>query len=299
MVDSTSIMAPVRFRLRRRWQLWVGPALIAVFWPLNWFLPGIRTSYLFFPLWLGYILTVDGWVSLRTGSSLLERSREEFVRLFFVSAPAWWLFELINWRTQNWEYLGGQHFTDFEYFILASISFSTVMPAVFETAELLMSFSWVDRFRRRTGWRADGRTRAGLFAGGWAMFALVMVWPTYFYPLVWGSLVLILEPLNSKLGRPSQLGFLAHGDGRPTICLALGALVCGLFWELWNYYSYPKWIYHTPGAEFWRIFEMPLLGYLGYLPFAWELFALKNFVWPSETIFSSISSTKTSHNNNA
>jgi hypothetical protein len=27
------------------------------------------------------------------------------------------------------------------------------------------------------------------------------------------------------------------------------------------------------------VFEMPLLGYLGYIPFALELFALKNFIW--------------------
>ena len=50
---------------------------------------------------------------------------------------------------------------------------------------------------------------------------------------------------------------------------------------MWNFYSFPKWIYHTPGAEFFYIFEMPLLGYLGYLPFAWELFSLRNLVWPS------------------
>jgi hypothetical protein len=62
----------------------------------------------------------------------------------------------------------------------------------------------------------------------------------------------------------------------------LGALICGFFWELWNYYSYPKWIYHTPGAEFLRIFEMPLLGYGGYLPFAWELYALRSLVWRND-----------------
>jgi hypothetical protein len=60
----------------------------------------------------------------------------------------------------------------------------------------------------------------------------------------------------------------------------LGAVICGFFWEMWNYYSYPKWIYHTPGAQFLHVFEMPLLGYGGYVPFALELYALKNFLWP-------------------
>lgn len=42
----------------------------------------------------------------------------------------------------------------------------------------------------------------------------------------------------------------------------------------WNFYSYPKWVYEAPFLNFWHVFEMPLLGYLGYIPFALELFAL-------------------------
>ena len=40
-------------------QGWLGLVLLAVCWPLNWTLPGMRTAYLFFPLCLGYILMVD------------------------------------------------------------------------------------------------------------------------------------------------------------------------------------------------------------------------------------------------
>ena len=45
--------------------------------------------------------------------------------------------------------------------------------------------------------------------------------------------------------------------------------------------SYPKWIYHVPWASEPKLFEMPLLGYLGYLPFALELYLLKQLVLPS------------------
>ena len=51
-------------------------------------------------------------------------------------------------------------------------------------------------------------------------------------------------------------------------------MICGLFWEMWNYHSYPKWVYQVPFVGFLHIFEMPLLGYGGYLPFSLELFAL-------------------------
>ena len=32
----------------------------------------------------------------------------------------------------------------------------------------------------------------------------------------------------------------------------------------WNFYSLPKWIYTIPYVGFWKVFEMPILGYLGY-----------------------------------
>ena len=259
---------------------WIGWSLIAIFWPLNWFLPGRRTSFLFFPLWLGYILAVDGLVLRRSGTSLWTRFRREFVGLFFISAPAWWLFEVINRRTQNWEYLGGESFGAFEYFVLSTISFSTVMPAVFETAELVRTFPWIARFA--PAWRLQSRPSVGFvcLATGMLMLALSLLWPRYCYPFVWGSVFLILEPLNAWLGRRHVWQDLQRGDWRPLVSLSLGALICGFFWEMWNYYSYPKWIYHTPGAEFLHVFEMPLLGYIGYLPFAWELYSLRNFLWP-------------------
>ena len=69
-----------------------------------------------------------------------------------------------------------------------------------------------------------------------------------------------------------------QGDWRPMMALFTGCLICGFFWEMWNFYSYPRCIYHIPFADFLHIFEMPLLGYLGYLPFSMELFALYHLI---------------------
>jgi len=263
----------------------LGVLLIAVFWPLNWVLPGLRTAYLFFPLWVGYILTVDALVLGRSGTSLFARSRRDFILLFILSAPAWWLFEIINNRTHNWEYLGSGHFTHLEYYILCSVSFSTVMPAIFETAELVQTFPWTDRFAYGARIGRSRRTPLIFFLCGAVMLTLLWTWPRYFYPFVWLSLVFLLEAINLWLGHRHFLEDLRQGDWRIVISLSLGALICGFFWEMWNYYSYPKWIYHTPGAQYLHIFEMPLLGYAGYLPFAWELYALRNLVWPNSNSF--------------
>jgi hypothetical protein len=260
---------------------WVGLMLVAVCWPLNWTLPGVRTAYLFFPLWLGYILVVDALVQRCAGNSLWTRSRKNFVLLFVLSAPVWWLFELINLRTGNWEYLGRALFSAFQFNLLSTISFSVVVPAVFETAELMYSLGWMERFASRLRIPATRSVFIGFFVIGLGMFSAMLVWPKILYPFTWMALVFIFEPINYWTGRPYFLKELREGDWRTVMSLAIGAVMCGFFWEMWNYYSFPKWIYHIPGLAFLRIFEMPLLGYGGYIPFALELYALKNFVWPN------------------
>jgi hypothetical protein len=252
--------------------------LVIVFWILNWSLPGLRTDRGFFFLWLGYGLTVDALILVRKGNSPLSRSPRAYVGLFLVSAPAWWLFELINWRTQNWHYVGREHFTDFHYFALASLSFSTVMPAVFSTAELVSTFGWIKRIKPGPQITPKPEILRRFSISGGLMLILLLLWPRYFFPLVWLAVYFILEPLNVRLKNRTLLQYTARRDWRPILTLWIGSLICGFFWEMWNFHSYPKWEYQVPFVDFWRIFEMPLLGYGGYLPFALELFALYHLV---------------------
>ncbi len=255
-----------------------GVVLVTFCWILNWDLPGLRTHLLFFPLWLGYCLTVDGLVRWRSGSSLAGRDAGGYIRLFFLSAPVWWLFEGLNFFTENWSYLGRSAFTDWQYFLLSTLCFSTVIPAVFSTAELLetlpvfrdLKLGFRRRLHRSTYWK--------LHLAGWVMLALMLVWPTVFFPFMWLSLFFILDPINALLGNRSLIVSIAHGYLRPLVAYGLGALICGFFWEMWNYHSFPKWIYDIPYLSQPRIFEMPLAGYGGYIPFGWELYAVYQLV---------------------
>lgn len=253
---------------------WLGLSLVVVFWILNWSLPGTRTHWGFFPLWLGYCLAIDGLVFRRTGTSLLTRGWQKYVGLFLVSAPVWWLFELLNLRTQNWIYLGAQVFTSLQYAFWTTLSFTTVIPAVFGSAEFIASFDFIKRLKPGPVIATDKRTTTAFFILGWAMLALMLAWPKVFFPFLWLSIYFILEPINVWLGNRALAHWTKNGDWRPVVSLWLGALLTAFFWELWNYYAYPKWIYHIPWGDWLHIFEMPLLGYGGYLPFALELYAV-------------------------
>jgi hypothetical protein len=256
---------------------WLGFALAVLFWILNWSLPGARTHWAFFPMWLGYCLTIDALVFWRTGTSLLTRSRRKYAGLFLVSAPVWWIFEVVNWRLQNWHYDGGDLFSPFQFWLWATINFTTVVPAVFGSAELFASFDFIKRLGRGPIIRPDRRTTVAFFGAGLLMFALMMTLPKVFFPFVWLSLYFVLEPINVWLDNRCLPEWTKKGDWRPVVALWLGVLLTGFFWEMWNYYSFPKWVYHVAWGGCCHLFEMPLLGYGGYLPFALELHALYHF----------------------
>jgi hypothetical protein len=253
---------------------WLGLTLALLFWGLNWTLPGPRTQWGFFPMWLGYCLVVDALVFRRTGTSLLTRGWRRYLGLFVVSAPVWWLFEALNLRTQNWIYLGVESFSLLSYALLTTLSFSTVVPAVFGSAELVASFGFLKRLKGGPRIKPDKSTTVGFFLAGWLMLAAMLAWPRVFFPFLWLSLYFILEPLNVWLGNRSLAEWTGAGDWRPVLALWLGVLLTAFFWEMWNFFSYPKWVYSIPWGDWAHIFEMPLLGYGGYLPFALELYAI-------------------------
>ncbi len=253
---------------------WIGIVMIFFTWIGNWTFLGLRTHILFFPLWLGFILCMDGLVFRKKGNSLLTRNHDRFLFLFMLSMPVWWMFEILNIRLENWFYLGMRFFHPVEYFVLASISFSTVIPAILESAEWIGTFTPLRNIP--SGFSLPDKKIIPLlfFITGWILFFLLLKWPKLFFPSVWISLFFILDPVNLWSGRLSLIRKVQFGDWRPVLALWLAGMICGLFWEMWNYYSYPKWIYQIPYLNFMKVFEMPIFGYLGYLPFTLEIYAI-------------------------
>lgn len=268
--------------LRRAVPAWglVSLLLLAASWTLawtrfSWFEP--LQQHTFAPLWLGYIGVVNALTVRRKGSSLLTRQPARFAALFPLSALFWWLFEYLNRFVANWHYVGMGGFGALEYTFFATLAFSTVLPAVASTAEWLGTFSrFDDAFAR---WHALRLPRPRFVAvvvliSTTASLAGLGVFREVLYPLVWISPVLVIVSLQALGGRPTVLAPLNRGDWRGVVSYAAAALVCGFFWEMWNYGSLAHWEYAVPYVDRFRIFEMPLLGYAGYLPFGIECAAI-------------------------
>ncbi|MBP9128081.1 MAG: hypothetical protein KBG07_04855 [Elusimicrobia bacterium] len=225
-------------------------------------------TWFYVTAWWSYILIADGWVYRHRGESLLISYPGRFVFLAGWSVFLWSLFELVNFRLGNWAYVGLPDQTVVRWAGYA-LSFATVTPAILETADLLDG-----AFRRMFAVRPFFRSGRALFwVAGAACLVLPIVGPRFFYPLIWGAPFFLLDPLNDRWGVPSLLSDWRSGQMRRWVLLLGAGLACGLLWESFNSLASARWVYSIPGMEEWKLFEMPLLGYLGFLPFALSVYA--------------------------
>ena len=240
-----------------------GAVLVVASWLIAWSRIPILTEYSFFPLWLGYVVTINGVSEVLYGDSLLRRMRFSFLWLFAISIPMWWCFEYLNSVVQNWHYVLPHPISQLHYNIQASVDFSTVVPAVLSAAFL---FSCL--FKNQNLKRDAVRIQASWFIVSVllsiAFFFLVKLFPREAFPLIWIAPLFLLEPILYFFSSSSLLRLVEKGEWLLPVSLMIGTLFTGFWWEFWNFYSMPKWIYTIPYVDFWRIFEMPLLGYGGY-----------------------------------
>jgi hypothetical protein len=241
----------------------------------EWMVPLQRHT--FSVLWVGYILVVNGICFKRTGSCLMLDRPLKFSLLFPASTVFWWFFEFLNRFVQNWYYVGVETFTAAEYGMFASVSFSTVLPAVVSTWWLLLSFRLFNQGMCRTRsfrLRRPKRTAAVLLVLSWLGLTLIAIFPSVLFPLLWMAPLLMLIAWQALTEQWTVLSPIADGDWRFVFPPAAAALICGLLWEMWNIHSLAKWKYSIPYVNCCRLFEMPILGYGGYLPFGIECLAV-------------------------
>ncbi len=267
------------------WWGWLGLVAGMLAWILAWNrFPWFEKlqPHTFAPLWFSYILVVNALSHRRTGHCLMIDRPGYFLVLFPFSALFWWFFEYLNRFVQNWYYVGVQ-FPAWEYFLYATLPFSTVLPAVLSTQ------NWI-----ASGIRVESRSEShpvsahvGPTAIAWATLiasgaglAVIGVWPNYLFPLLWVSPLLIIVSLQELMGETHIFSQHRSGGWRNIVSAALAALICGFFWEMWNVFSLARWEYGIPFVHRFLVFEMPILGYAGYLPFGLECMTIGRIIDP-------------------
>jgi len=249
---------------------------------------GVNPVALYFtPIaWTGYILWADAAVFSLRGKSLIRTHTAEFAWLAFCSIPLWLIFEAYNLRLANWIYVGlpqNWFLRQFGYVW----AFATIWPGIFETAALLRALDWnAPRAANAVSGRpGPGRAVVTLSAVAGALLLIVPLLVSqpigsYLFGPVWLGFIFLLEPINLRMGRESLWRDLLQGDSSRLWSLLWAGLICGIFWEFWNYWAAARWVYAVPILPEWRIFAMPVLGYLGFPAFAVECFAMFAFLAP-------------------
>lgn len=229
-------------------------------------------------VWTGYIAAVDAGVYALSGRSLMNNQQGQFWISVLLSTPLWLIFEAYNLRLQNWTYVG-LPVAIVPRYIGYGWAFATIWPAMLETSQLLRA---AGLWKRESDAKHCSWTLYYTSLGaGAAMLLVPLLLPqklaAYTFGLVWLGVIFFLDPINYRLEAPSLIEDWERGRrGRAYSLLAAGAL-CGIFWEFWNYWATAKWIYIFPILQDWKIFEMPVPGFLGFPPFALETYLMYCF----------------------
>ena len=232
--------------------------------------------------WVGFLLAADGLLevlrrrrdagSRNVGSPVRSRSRR-FTIALVTSVGVWLFFDWVNFYFINaWAYHGFEPLGRLHQTTAKLIAFAAISPAMFLAAEL---YRQLGLNRCRGGGVAISRPWqiVMLLAGLAALAFPFLIQRPIGCLTLWVCLVLLLDPINHWLGAPSLIRDWSSGRWGRTLALMAGGLTCGFFWEFWNYWAAAKWTYTLPflgPLQEIKLFEMPLAGFGGFLPFGLE-----------------------------
>ncbi|MBL7766463.1 MAG: hypothetical protein JNJ58_10240 [Chitinophagaceae bacterium] len=244
---------------------------------ITWFLKFIDIA-----LWWSFSMMIDGWVYQRSGGISLMASRpRELVGIAFASVMGWMIFEYFNFFVhRNWYYPNGDQMPSAEFLCYSMLASTAVFPISFEFYSLFNTFG---NFRHKysnglkiviPNWIKWGT----LLVCGASMF-LISFFPNQLFFMVWFAPLLIFAIILEELKIWTPFTLVGKGNWSPLLLIALSWVFAGFCVECWNYFSGDHtngvlttqntlyWAYSVPYVNVAHVFEMPILGYLGYLPY--------------------------------
>lgn len=236
------------------------------------------------PLFWGFALMIDGWVYVRQeGRSLISRVPQEVMGIGVSSVMGWMLFEYLNFFVEdNWFYPKGDIIDREEFLLYAAVISSGLLPLAFE---------WYSLFKTIPALRERFSLGPKIVLPEWikttalwlsvVLLVLAGLFPAQLFFTLWLTPAILLATVLDKIGVWTPLRPIGQGNWTPALLIALSYLIEGFFIEGQNYFSATHganreilytmapayWQYNLPYVNAYHLFEMPLIGYSGYLPF--------------------------------
>jgi hypothetical protein len=234
--------------------------------------------------WTGLLFLLDGLLhrEIRGGCSPIRARPWRFSAIYLLSIPVWFVFDWVNFLyIDAWRYHGLPE----SFFIRHAgyfLAFGAICPGMFLIADIVQRKGLA---RLRGPVLDPGPIVCILMVaigGAMALYPFLVRDPIGSLTL-WLGWFFLLDPINERMGAPSILGDWRQGWWGRTVSLMIGGAICGLLWEFWNYWAVAKWTYNLPflgSLESISYFEMPAIGFLGFLPFALECWAMvQSILW--------------------
>jgi len=258
------------------------------------------------PLWWGFILVMDGLVYHRNaGRSLFANATTELIAMGVLSISGWLIFEYFNFFIRlNWYYPLAGLITHDKFLVYAVLGSSAFIPMAFEWYQFLCTFPGLAtryRFGPKLAWSKNLRLGIGIVA---LVGLFLSAWfPDGLFFVVWLAPLIVLAIALGMLGIWTPfVSIKERGDWSFLLVFGPTFLFQGFFLEGFNWLSVQHgadgqvhgfnpgyWTYIIPYVNQVHVFEMPLLGYLGYLPFSiycWIWFIAMAFLMDIPTTFS-------------
>jgi hypothetical protein len=283
---SPDVIQPASKGIRLPVWFWVGlalwggslAALIA-----QWSEPRWLINWAVLPLFWGFTLMLDGWLYVRNyRKSYVSVEPRELIAIGAVSISGWLIFEYLNFFIKlNWYYPKAELVRHDDFLLYATLGSSGLMPMAFEWYFLLQTFPFFQkRYQCGRKLHTSGRWKTVWFIASFAGLAACAYFPNHLFYILWLAPLIILTVILDWLDIWTPFIPVRQGNWSPLVLFSLTYLIQGFLLEGWNYLSGSHvdgklhatnnpayWAYSIPFVDEWHIFEMPILGYLGYIPF--------------------------------